>query len=150
MIVKYLNGTTKELTDLRGANLQDANLQDADLWGANLRDANLQNTLGLEQTVIVPEGKLTVYKKCLGGVIVTLKIPAKARRSNATTRKCRAEYADVVAISGGRKETSSLHDLSFIYRVGERVTCDTWDPDRWNECGGGIHFFLTEEEAINY
>jgi hypothetical protein len=27
------------------------------------------------------------------------------------------------------------------------VRCDTWNEDRWTECGGGIHFYLTREEA---
>ena len=26
------------------------------------------------------------------------------------------------------------------YRVGQRVTCDKWCEDRWEECAGGIHF----------
>jgi hypothetical protein len=27
------------------------------------------------------------------------------------------------------------------------VRCDKWNEDRWIECGGGIHFFLTRIEA---
>jgi len=30
------------------------------------------------------------------------------------------------------------------------VRCDKWDDDRWNECSGGIHFFLTRAEAEAY
>jgi len=30
------------------------------------------------------------------------------------------------------------------------VKCDKWDKERFNECSGGIHFFITREEAENY
>ena len=36
------------------------------------------------------------------------------------------------------------------YRVGETVTPDSWDEDRWEECASGIHFFITPEEAVDY
>lgn len=59
------------------------------------------------------------------------------------------------AIDGGNKkarigatEGYSQHDKGkTVYRVDEIVHCDKWDEDRWNECSGGIHFFLTREEA---
>ena len=40
-----------------------------------------------------------------------------------------------------------MHDAKTIYRTGERVTCHEWDEDWTVECTGGIHFFLTREEA---
>jgi hypothetical protein len=45
---------------------------------------------------------------------------------------------------------ASQYDPNFVYRVGEVVYPHAWDDDRWNECSGGIHFFLTEYEARNY
>jgi hypothetical protein len=36
------------------------------------------------------------------------------------------------------------------YTVGETVTADEWDEDRWNECSHGIHFFITRDEAVMY
>jgi len=44
----------------------------------------------------------------------------------------------------------SKHDRRTEYRVGKIVRCDKWNEDRWVECGGGIHFFLTRIEAENY
>jgi hypothetical protein len=44
----------------------------------------------------------------------------------------------------------SLYDSKTIYTAGEVVTCDIWNPDRWVECGGGIHFYLTRIEAENH
>lgn len=76
-----------------------------------------------------------------------LKIPSRAQRSNATGRKCRAEYVKVLSIYGGKKEAISRHDDTTKYVIGKTVRCDMWNPDRWVECGGGIHFFLTRKEA---
>jgi hypothetical protein len=104
----------------------------------------------LATTQIVPEfGAFVLVKKCRNNVIVTLQVPAEAKRSNATGRKCRVEFADVIAIDGA-DEAVSIHDPSVTYRVGERVTCHEWNTDRWVECGGGIHGFLTRWEAENY
>ena len=152
--------------DLRGANLSDASLSDANLSGADLRGANLSRadlrgadlsgakasymTAGYWLTC--PEtGEFTAYKKCLDGLIVTLKIPADAKRSSATTRKCRASKAIVVDIEGndGVKFTEAIsnHDCEFVYRVGETVEVPDYDEDRWNECSRGIHFFMSKQEA---
>jgi len=154
--------------NLRDANLRDANLRDADLSCANLRDADLScaNLIGADlsyaenipdyvsaTTSIVPDGDLVVYKQLANGSIATLKIPASARRSNATGRKCRAEYAEVLAIQdkeGGAIESDvSWYDSNFVYRVGETVRPHEWCEDRWQECAGGIHFYLTRYEAVN-
>ena len=93
-------------------------------------------------------GAFTAYKKA-SGKIVTVEILVDAKRSNATGRKCRAEAVRVIAIDGDI-EAVSPHDASVVYRVGEIVRCHEWNPDRWTECGGGIHFFLTREEAEDY
>lgn len=141
-------------SDLSYANLSGANLDSARLMGANLRNANLVGSLNIneieaaEQT-IVPEGELIVWKKCRDNVLVKLRIPELARRSNSTGRKCRAEFAQVIEVFGEEFGISERDD-TVIYRVGETVHCDKWCEDRWQECGGGIHFFLTRAEARNY
>ena len=141
--------------NLVGANLAGANLADANLAGANLADANLacanlagaKNTaLAQAQTVIASSGSLVVWKKCADNVIVKLRVPEEAKRSNATGRKCRAEYVDVLEVFGADAGVS-LHDGKTRYAPNQRVACDAWDDNRWNECSGGIHFFLTREEA---
>ena len=45
---------------------------------------------------------------------------------------------------------ASIHDQTFIYKVGKTVSVCDFDENRWNECAPGIHFFITREEAINY
>ena len=82
-------------------------------------------------------------------LIVKLLIPAEAKRSNATGRKCRAEFADVLEIIGGKKGKSDK-DNEFIYEVGKRMIPSGFDLNRWEECSTGIHFFITREEAEAY
>jgi len=142
-----------------GSNLRDSNLRDSNLRGSNLSGSNLSYSdlrgskeipvIAAAHTIIAPEGSLIGWKKCRDGVIVKLRIPEDARRSNATGRKCRAEFVDVIEVIGSDVGISQ-HDGETKYIVGTRVTCDTWCADRWQECAGGIHFFITREEAEAY
>ena len=129
-----------------GANLSGANLYGANLYGA--KDA----ALAVAQTRILPAGDLIGWKKCVDGHIVKLSIPADAKRSHAFGRKCRAEWANVLEIVDAKgealKETKS--DRGGIYKTGKRVAPDSWDDNWQNECAGGIHFFITREEAEAY
>ena len=129
------------------ADLREADLRGADLRGANLYEADLRGAEAI--TLITPEGSIIGWKKCRDNVLVKLRIPEEAKRSNATGRKCRAEYADVLEIIGAN-EGISQHDGVTTYKAGERVTCDKWCDNRWEECAGGIHFFITRWEAENY
>ena len=145
-----LSGADLRGSDLSGANLSGANLSVANLSGADLSGAKGISDLAKAQTSILPdEGDVIGWKKCRNGVIVKLSIPSTAKRSNATGRKCRAEYADVLEVIGAEIGVSS-HDGTTEYRVGQRVTCDNWCDDRWQECAGGVHFFITRCEAENY
>ena len=141
--------------DLSGANLSGANLYGADLSGANLRMANLRGAKSIPsitnaQASILPEsGQFQGWKKCRKGVLVRVMIGKNAKRSNATGRKCRAEYVKVLEVIGAEVGISQ-HDNKTEYRAGKIVRCDKWDKDRWVECGGGIHFFLTRIEAEQY
>lgn len=146
-----LRGANLYGADLYGAYLSGADLRGANLRGADLRGANLTEAVGIKETYLAPEtGAFTAWKKCQNGVIVKLRIPAKARRSNATGRKCRADFVKVLQVFGA-EEGLSMHDNGkTVYRKGETVHCGTWCEDRWTECGGGIHFFMTREEAESY
>ena len=160
----YLSHADLSHANLSGANLSGANLSDAYLSGANLSHANLSGAnlshtnmtctsnadLLFAQLSIVPEhGPFFAWKKCRDKVLVRLFIPSKAKRSNATGRKCRAERAKVLEVIGAEVGVS-LHDKNFTYKVGQWVYPDKWDDNRWNECSSGIHFFLTRVEAENY
>ena len=86
-------------------------------------------------------------------MIVELEIPAEAKRSSATNRKCRCNKAKVLSITDlqGIAEFQKAHsgyDNDFIYEVGKTVVVDDFDDNRWNECSTGIHFFITRSEAV--
>ena len=167
--------------DLCGANLRDANLRDADLRGADLRDADLRDadlcsanlcgadlsgakntdkTLWNAHTAFYPlqcpeTGSFIGYKKA-ADKIVMLEICADAKRSSATSRRCRCSKAKVLSIThldgsdSGLTEVRSNYSKEFVYRVGEIAEAPDFDENRWNECTAGIHFFITRGEAVEY
>lgn len=156
----WLNGEDGgERANLYGANLSEANLYKADLSGADFYGANLygaKNIPFLPQTIIAPEkGSFIGFKK-VDNYIIELDIPAEAKRSSATTRKCRCEFAKVISITNldgieSRKTTitnTNYNDTD--YTIGEIVYPDSFDEDRWKECSHGIHFFITRQEAVEY
>lgn len=137
-----------------GANMKDVNLVGANLSGANLHSATLEGAFGNEYTsfwkIQCPEeGEFVGWKMCCDGVIVKLLIPAKAKRSSATSRKCRAEYVKTLKVIGAKVGVSE-YDNQTLYRPGKITKCGKWNSDRWKECGGGIHFFMTRSEAESY
>ena len=161
----YLNGANLSGADLRkadlsGANLSGAYLNGANLSGADLNGANLRNVKYNERTAFFAlacpeEGDFIAWKK-VGEVIVKLRIPSEAKRSSATTRKCRCEFAEVLelqSLDGTPYNDDKVVNNDYvetIYKVGEIVHSDSWDNDRWNECSHGIHFFITRDEVVRY
>ena len=150
LAVKWAVKTGANLTgaDLAGANLAGACLAGAYLAGACLAGAENAD-VAIAQTRILPDGDLIGWKKCRNDVIVKLHIPAAAKRSHAFGRKCRAEFADVLEVIGAEVGISS-HDSRTEYRVGARITPDSFDEDWTNECSHGVHFMITRVEAENY
>ena len=154
--------------DLRGADLCEADLRGADLRGADLYEANLRGAENIP-TYVCPlvcpeEGSFIGFKKAIlfnsdipdkSHVIVKLKILENAKRSSATTRKCRCSEAEVISITslnGNYSLTKAFSSFNpeFMYEVGKIVAVDNFDENRWNECSTGIHFFITRDEAVNY
>ena len=166
-----LYGADLRDADLRGANLRNADLRgadlcDADLCNANLRDADLRDAKNIDKiawnarTAFYPlqcpeTGSFIGYKKA-ADKIVMLEICADAKRSSATSRKCRCSKAKVLSIThldgsdSGLTEVRSNYSKEFVYRVGETGEVHDFDENRWNECAPGIHFFVTREEAVKY
>lgn len=145
--------------DLRGADFFYANLQNVELRGADLRDARLQgakNIPDLPWISIVPECGSFIGWKRVGAHIIKLKILDDAKRSNATGRKCRCSAAEVLEIQntdGTESGIDRVYNNNYCganYVVGEIVTPDSFDDDRWDECSNGIHFFITRQEAVDY
>ena len=133
-----------------------AHLRGADLRNAHLRGADLRDAKNIYIPLACPsEGSFIAWKKCARGRLVKLFIYKDSKRSSATSNKCRTDKAKVLSIVGidtGEvyKEAFSIYDLSFIYRVGEIVSVNDFDENRFNDCAPGIHFFIDKEAAINY
>ena len=141
--------------NLSSADLSYANLSSADLSSADLSYAKYNEKTSYLALQCPEKGSFIGFKK-VNGYIVELEIPAEAKRSSATTRKCRCEFAKVLSITnkdGSDSGLTTVHNDNYCgcdYVVGEIVRADEWDEDRWNECSHGIHFFITREEAVNY
>ena len=140
------NGTR---ADLRGADLRGADLIGADLIDANLDESETPRLGQILQDPIIG------YKKCRNDTIVTLEIPKGAIVFSINNSKCRtnkAKVLDIIDIDSGLhiKEAYSEHDNNFVYKVGDSVTINDFNLAYNIECASGIHFFKTEEEAINY
>ena len=150
-----------ERVDLYGANLRGADLRGANLYGADLRGANLDGATGIPGIACPEEGEFIGWKKAYDvksrtPCIVKLRITKDAKRSSATSSKCRCSKAIVEGIytmnmkKSRVKTVRSNYNSNFLYIVGKTVEVSNFDDDRWNECAPGIHFFITKQEAIDY
>ena len=161
-----LYGANLRSADLSYANLYDADMRDANLDNIKIRDANLNNAeisgahnIPYINMVCPEEGAFIGWKKARiadKSVVIKLSIPASAKRSSATSRKCRCNKAKVLEIYNldgtvaEERKCYSCYDKDFIYEVGKMVKVNDFDDDRWNECSQGIHFFINRQEAIKY
>ena len=159
-----LNSANLFFADLRGANLlfadlSGADLRDADLSGANLGRADLRDAENVPENLPMAcpkDGSFVGWKK-VNGKLVKLEIPEDAKRSSATSKKCRCSKAKVLEITDYLDDTNPIDEVVnqnygqyTIYRVGEMVYPDSFDDNRWNECSHGIHFFMDKQDAIDY
>ena len=143
--------------DLRYANLYNADLTNADLTKADLRYANLYNAdldekEKLRKGVIIDK-PVRVFKKCIKNNIVELELLKGSIVFSINNKKCRTNKAKVISINGvcekGLKCCSLCND-KFIYEVDKTVEVKDFDLMYNVECGSGIHFFWTKEEAEDY
>ena len=151
-----LSGSDLSGSDLTGSCLMGSDLTGSDLTGSDLSGSYLMGSclsgaknaeLVIARTRILPEGALIGWKKCKRGVLVKLRVQEQAKRSHAFGRKCRAEYVKVLEVIGAKVGETDQHGPPTEYRVGKTVRCHKWDDDYSNECSGGIHFYITREEA---
>ena len=146
--------------DLRGCDLTKANISGANMNHSMLENANLTDIISDKNTkffrMYCPEkGAFLGYKKCFNSLIVKLLIPADARRTSATETSCRCDKAKVMEIQDmytgeHYDESISYVDENFIYRKGHYVHAENFNPNRWVDSTGGIHFWLDEKEAEGY
>lgn len=163
LVGTYLSHSNLTRADFRGANLVWADLHSCVFYDTDLRDCNFMysNLRGSEYVPYIPfqcpsDGAFVGWKK-VNNVLIKLEIPADAKRSSATTNKCRCDKAKVL----GFYDILGVNELDITelindkyekckYVKGEMVYPDFFDEDRWNECSHGIHFFVNKQDAINY
>lgn len=129
-----------------------ADLTGADLTRANLTDAKTNySTIGYN-LACPEEGSFIAFKR-VGSAIVKMLVPAEAKRSSATTRKCRFEWVKVLEITQNEEQLTEVVNSDrddTLYRVGEITRPDSFNENRWDECSNGIHGFITRHEAETY
>ena len=163
LIGAYLSHSNLSRADLQGANLAWADLRNCVFYDVDLRDCNFMytNLRGSEYVPYIPlqcpsDGAFVGWKK-VNNVLIKLEIPADAKRSSATTNKCRCDKAKVL----GFYDSLGVNELDMTelvndkyekckYVKGEMVYPDYFDENRWNECSHGIHFFINKQDAIDY
>ena len=131
-----------------GADLTRADLRVADLTGADLKKIK-------HHFQIIPDEGSFIAWKALSNGIAKLEIPARARRHNSLgSRKCRASYVKTLEIwdceGNPIKEGVGRHDNKTVYKVGRLTKPEKYDPNPLVECSGGIHFFVTKQEALDW
>ena len=155
-----LKNANLERASLRRVNLTYADIRGAKLYAAVLENAILDNIIFDDKTenfrIHCPEqGAFVAYKKGLDNLIIKLLIPSDARRVSSTMNCCRCDKAKVLEIKNfeGTKffdEAWSTVAENFCYKLGEWVYAENFNEDRWYDSTGGIHFWMTEDEAKAY
>ena len=155
-----LVGAYLHSADLRGCDMTGADISGADMFASALERADLTDLKTDEKTkffhLYCPEkGAFMAWKVCYGRRIVQLLVPADARRISGTNNEVKCDKAKVLTIKSvdykeSYKEAHSYVDENFIYRAGEMVYAENFNPDRFLDSAGGIHVWLTREEAIAY
>ena len=101
------------------------------------------------------QGAFIAYKKGLNNRIIKLLIPSDSKRVSSTRNCCRCDKAKVLEIKNFEgtifyDEAWSTVAEDFCYKLGEWVYAGNFNEDRWYDSTGGIHFWMTEEEAKKY
>ena len=139
-----------------GPNDNFACLASANLCGANLSNVkNLDNaildnvlidchTIGMEE--YFPSGAFIAYTK-IGAKIIVLEIPADAKRVLGKKYKHCCNKAKVLRIENLSGSISSKTKIK-NFEVGEIVSVENFDDDRWNQDGEGITFYMSKDFLI--
>lgn len=125
--------------DLTGAILEGANLTGVDLYGAIL-DAKEKYRLG----IILSKARIG-YKKLHNGSICKILVPRGAVVFCISGSKCRTNKCVVLEGKG-----VSRYDEQTEYKVGKKFEIKDFNLMYNVECGTGIHFFWSREEAEHY
>ncbi len=146
--------------DFRHCDLSEADISGADIYAAALHGADLTGLKADGRTKYYyprcpMEGAFIGWKVCFGRRIVQLLVPKDALRLQGTTFEIRVNKAKVLTIKSEDytqryQDAHSYVDENFVYTVGQWVTVDNYDMDRFTESGAGIHIWMDREAAIAY
>lgn len=142
-----------------GCDFTDANYANMRIRG----NCTFRNCTGIDLQApryrALPVGQFTAYKR-VSGAILELLVSKKAQRVSAPSNNERKYRVSKVLVKRALKEDgtaiqgftkfSSLWEPSFTYEVGKWAEEPNFDPDPHTICTGGIHIFLTFEEARDY
>lgn len=113
----------------------------------------LIQSLGMEIPMIRTfEPPVTVYKKCLNGVIVAATIPPNAQIRGSIRDGGRADKATILKVEGdvcGENVGISMYDLKTRYYTGNVVNVENFDLSCYPN-SSGFHFFCTLEQAREF
>ena len=114
------------------------------------------NTAKSKGIVVPPtrtiEPPKTVYKKCVGGVIICASIPKDAEVRGQKGGKCRTNHAIITKVIGdfcGEPVGISMWDKATTYYEGDEIFIEEFDLSD-EECSTGFHFFCTKAAAEKY
>ncbi len=141
-------------SDLLKVDFRYSNCAGVDFCNSHMKKVSTNELTSFFQLQCPEEGSFIGYKVA-NKHIIKLLITEDAKRSSATSRKCRCSKAKVLSIenlSTGVESNQIVSDFDdkFIYEVGKIVEVEDFDMNRWKECSTGIHFFITRQEAIDY
>ena len=122
---------------------------DCDVRTAAMNACNGRSDIPVIRTIKPPK---TVYKKCLGGVIVCAEIPDNAQIRGNYGSKCRTNKAVITDIIGdfcGEKVGISFLDKKTTDYVGDEIEIEDFDYS-CQECSTSFHCFCTLKEAKEY
>lgn len=155
-------------SDLRYSNFACSRFNGSNLFCSDVRFSNLEHATLLKDRLlpltkatlsIVPQsGIFTGWKKVVDlrnkrEWLLELEIIG-ARVNAIGSRKCRASEVKVISANVlGEDEGcfpptfTAMRNAAFIYEIGKTYKVDNFNDDIREECGAGIHFFITRKEA---
>ena len=144
-----------EGADLDGTSFAQANLTEANLQDTNIITAEFDNTIGI-YPVCPTHGNFigwTIGEDFKGEeCLVEVFIPAWARRSSGTTRKCRTEALVVNSVErlkdGYNPFGVPLRFRDYILTKNEVIRDNDYEVDRFKVSSTDLYFYITKEEAL--
>lgn len=163
-----IGGANFAYADCRGANLKDVNFNGANLYNTFLDKDQLcrkgeklkQDIVGYKRcsSVSCDGWDRTGFRYCYFAeddvpLIVELIIPRGAIVFGINNNKFRTDKAivkDIYDYKGNHHKRAYSYYKYFSYYVGDEIEVFDFNTEYNVECGEGIHFFKTKEEAINW